>query len=131
MLTACRAFEKLAHPVSGVMMLEYRAVDCETGISISGTYISPVIYSFRGIEPGWAWMPHRAVTAELMSNTAPFGGVSTCVKLAEGGDLSFRSRDAHRDGFQPFKGKSQVHFWIKNNWDSGQVRAACRACLCW
>ncbi|GFH29604.1 expansin-like EG45 domain-containing protein [Haematococcus lacustris] len=59
------AFEQLAHPLFGAMMLEYRSVDCGEGFSVPSDYISPVIYGPRGIEPGWSWEPWSIVSAQL------------------------------------------------------------------
>lgn len=59
------AFEKLAHPIYGVMMMEYRPVDCDTQRPLpynAAPY--PSIY-WGGIKAGWGWRPSKAIYAHL------------------------------------------------------------------
>ncbi|KAJ9505556.1 hypothetical protein QJQ45_028036, partial [Haematococcus lacustris] len=123
------AFEQLAHPLFGAMMLEYRSVDCGEGFSVPSDYISPVIYGPRGIEPGWSWEPWSIVSAQLQvkgewpglharteaPRVGPTGGDATCMDITPGGGLTLRSRKAHKTGFQPLKGARRIDFWIKPN----------------
>ncbi len=57
------AFEKLAHPVYGVMSIDYRPVDCDTGAPFppppAPGYVSSVVYRDQ-IQPGWNWYPYSA-----------------------------------------------------------------------
>ena len=56
------AFERLAHPLFGVMSIEYRPIDCDskqpmpTSNALGSGYVSKTIYSGTGSpQPGWTW----------------------------------------------------------------------------
>lgn len=65
------AFEKLAHPVYGVMSIDYRPVDCDTGEPFppppAPGFVSSVVYSDQ-IQPGWNWYPYSAGYFRLQQN---------------------------------------------------------------
>jgi cullin-associated NEDD8-dissociated protein 1 len=112
------AFEKLAHPVYGVQMIEFRPVDCDSGKPLPSRVANqPVpyvdrrtIYGDTGIRPGWLWFPYSKNRAELIRKGAfPAGAgnkeaaAATCVELTRGGGLTFECRDCGgRLGLQPF-----------------------------
>jgi Lytic transglycolase len=50
------AFEKIAHPVYGVIMIELRPVDCNSKEPLSSSMVSATIYS-DGPGKGWSWFP--------------------------------------------------------------------------
>lgn len=54
---SCRAFEKLAHPVYGVMGIDYRPVDCFSGAALQREpgYISRDVIYEDETKPGWEW----------------------------------------------------------------------------
>lgn len=56
------AFEQLAHPLYGRIMLEFRPADCSSGAllpSYTPGYISRTdIYGQDGTQPGWNWFPY-------------------------------------------------------------------------
>ncbi|GAX79409.1 hypothetical protein CEUSTIGMA_g6850.t1 [Chlamydomonas eustigma] len=111
------AFEELAHPVYGAMMLKYRPVDCVSGAELPSSpgYVSKTI--FKDVpQPGWAWFPYKPLSTQVsVPGVAPDGSGATCVSVEGGGGLSFRCRDCYKPGYQPFAGASSVKFWIKQN----------------
>jgi cullin-associated NEDD8-dissociated protein 1 len=52
------AFEQLAHPLYGIQMLEYRAVDCDSGAPVANSYISKTDIYQGGTKAGWNWFPY-------------------------------------------------------------------------
>lgn len=56
------AFEQLAHPLYGQMMLEYRPVSCETRAPVpyNPGYISKTDIYQGGTKAGWNWFPYFA-----------------------------------------------------------------------
>uniref|UniRef100_A0A383WGT9 Expansin-like EG45 domain-containing protein n=1 Tax=Tetradesmus obliquus TaxID=3088 RepID=A0A383WGT9_TETOB len=113
------AFEKLAHPLSGRMMLEYRPVDCETGQPLPtftpGFISKDVIYS-NGTKAGWNWFPYfsaykrYAVPGRTLKKTA-----ATCVELTENGGLSFHVKEGNQPGYQPFAGVTAIQLTLRSN----------------
>jgi cullin-associated NEDD8-dissociated protein 1 len=71
------AFEQLAHPLYGIQMLEYRAVDCDTGAPVPNSYISKTDIYQGGTKAGWNWFPYGdsysryAVPGESSANAVP------------------------------------------------------------
>ncbi|KAG1671486.1 hypothetical protein FOA52_003144 [Chlamydomonas sp. UWO 241] len=111
------AFEQLSHPVYGVMMIEYRPIDCYSGAELPLTpgYISKAIY--RDVpQPGWSFYPLEAQQYTVsVPGIAPSGNGAACVSIAPGGGLSFRCRECDREGYQPFADATGVRMWIKPN----------------
>ena len=59
------AFEQLAHPLFGLMNLEFKTVDCDTGADLPYGYVNKdVIYGSGGTEAGWSWFPYQASYSE-------------------------------------------------------------------
>jgi hypothetical protein len=52
------AFEQLAHPLYGIQMLEYRAVDCDSGAPVPNSFISKTDIYQGGTKAGWNWFPY-------------------------------------------------------------------------
>lgn len=65
-LLCCRVFEKLAHPVYGVMTIDYRPVDCgtHTPLKFIPGYVSKYMY-MGGVSAGWDWFPYQAAYSDL------------------------------------------------------------------
>ena len=57
---------QLAHPLYGIMMLDFRPVDCisRQPLALVPGYISNTIYGDR-VETGWAWFPYQQSTAQF------------------------------------------------------------------
>ncbi len=51
---------QLAHPLYGIMMLDFRPVDCVTrrALNFMPGYINSTVYGDR-VEAGWAWFPYQ------------------------------------------------------------------------
>ncbi len=51
---------QLAHPLYGMMMLDFRPVDCVTrrALNFQPGYINNTVYGDR-VESGWAWFPYQ------------------------------------------------------------------------
>eukprot|EP00882_Tetradesmus_deserticola_P029331 GHRQ01032846.1.p1 GENE.GHRQ01032846.1~~GHRQ01032846.1.p1 ORF type:complete len:418 (+),score=138.10 GHRQ01032846.1:407-1660(+) len=113
------AYEKLAHPLSGRVMLEYRPVNCETGKPLStfvpGYISKDVIYS-NGVKAGWDWFPYFASYKRLaVPGVTPSKTAATCVDLAENGGLSFHVKQGYLPGYQPFAGVTAIQLTLKAN----------------
>ncbi|KXZ56876.1 hypothetical protein GPECTOR_1g790 [Gonium pectorale] len=116
------AFEQLAHPVYGVMSVDYRPVACDTNQPLppppAPGFVSSVVYD-EVIRPGWSWFPYSAGYFRLQQQGAGLdGSTGTCVQLSPGGGLSFRCRQCGRPGYQPFAGASGIGFWIRSTSNS-------------
>ncbi|KAJ9517598.1 hypothetical protein QJQ45_025065 [Haematococcus lacustris] len=126
------AFEQLAHPLSGSMMLQYRPVDCDSGAPLPPNFISKVIYGSRGMRPGWSWEGYGVADAQLsvpgkwaaVPGVGPTGGAATCLDVTPGGGLTLRMRRGSEPGFQPFKNAQRVDFWIRPGGSSNGPEAA-------
>ncbi|KAL3157021.1 hypothetical protein ABBQ38_001272 [Trebouxia sp. C0009 RCD-2024] len=110
-------FEKLAHPIYGVMNTEFRPVDCYTKVPLDYLpgFINETIYT-DNIESGWAWYPYLQNNKQL---TVVGAGVensnATCVDVKPSGGFSFVSRDAALPGYQPFlmSNATSVSLYVK------------------
>jgi cullin-associated NEDD8-dissociated protein 1 len=136
------AFEKLAHPVYGVQMIEFRPVDCDSGKPLPSRvaaqkvpYIDRrTIYGDTGVRPGWMWFPYSKNRAQLVRQgafptSAGKTGAATCVELTRGGGLYFSCRDCGgKVGLQPFSPatygafgggggapRDSLSFWLKSD----------------
>ncbi len=56
-------FQQLAHPLNGIMMTEFRPVNCDTHepLQFNPGFINSTIYGDR-VETGWAWFPYKQNT---------------------------------------------------------------------
>ncbi|GBF89114.1 hypothetical protein Rsub_01831 [Raphidocelis subcapitata] len=110
------AFQALASPVYGVMNLEYRPVDCDSGapLPFEPGFVSKTIYS-GGARPGWSWQTYRAKDFVFSTQSAktPGGNAATCATLTPAGGLYFHCRECDRAGYRPFEGARAVAFWLR------------------
>lgn len=63
---------QLAHPLYGIMMLDFRPVDCisRQPLALVPGYISNTVYGDR-VETGWAWFPYRQSAAQFWQGVQP------------------------------------------------------------
>ena len=63
---------QLAHPLYGIMMLDFRPVDCisRQPLALVPGYISNTVYGDR-VETGWAWFPYRQSAAQFWQGVRP------------------------------------------------------------
>ncbi|MEW5313055.1 MAG: hypothetical protein WDW38_004649 [Sanguina aurantia] len=111
------AFEKLAHPVYGVMSIDYRPVDCDsqTPLTFLPGYVSSYMY-LDGVQAGWDWFPYNAQSSTIKQYAGvPSGKGATCMSIAPKGGLTFKNRRGSAPGYQPFKDAVSIDFWIKPN----------------
>ena len=66
---------QLAHPLYGIMMLDFRPVDCisRQALALVPGYISNTVYGDR-VETGWAWFPYRQSAAQFWQGVRPLPG---------------------------------------------------------
>jgi len=121
------AFEKLAHPEYGVIMIDYRPVDCGSHQAVPWTGgISRTLYQDM-VGPGWAFFAYKTPPSKknnfnvTAAGQGLNGGNAACAELLEGGALTFHSRGAGVPGYQPFSGVQTLEFWIKNVDHPGQT----------
>lgn len=113
------AFDKLAHPLYGMMMLEYRPVDCTSREPLNNEelFISSTIYGDRP-EAGWGWTAFFEKESTMIAeNQGRDNSAATCVRLTPGGGLAFWCRKCHLPGAQPFGNGKAVEFWVRSNAD--------------
>ena len=109
------AFEKLAHPLYGVMNVAFRPVDCETRapMPLAPGYVSRSIYSNEP-DAGWSWQPFNPGEQTLMAEgQASNGGAAACTSMQPKGGVTFGCRRCTEAGYQPFNGAGSVSFWVK------------------
>lgn len=107
------AFQRLAHPLYGVMPIQFRPVDCDSRAPLPylpGS-ISKTIYA-SGPSPGWSWQTWKP---GYQLFTAPRGvtGTAACASLLPDGGMRFICRGCERAGYQPFAGAGSVSFALK------------------
>jgi cullin-associated NEDD8-dissociated protein 1 len=113
------AFEKLAHPLFGVMSIEYRPIDCDSKQPspnpLGAGYVSKTIYAGGGSpQPGWTWQtwkPGYQLFSEKGAGSQ--GDAAACASLYPGGGMRFVCRGCEKSGLQPFRGASAVSFKVK------------------
>ncbi|GMH42137.1 hypothetical protein BSKO_10056 [Bryopsis sp. KO-2023] len=109
------AFNKLAHPLYGNMMMEYRPVGCVTRepLYTGKPYISGTIYGDRP-GAGWGWGSYGEKESVLFAqHEGLYQSTATCLILTPGGGLGFYCRGCEKEGFQPLKNKHSLEFWIR------------------
>ena len=80
------AFERLAHPLYGIMMLDFRPVDCATHETLSFLpgFVNQTLYGDR-VESGWSFEPYQQSYSSFWS---PWSGVdghnATCQARCSG-----------------------------------------------
>ena len=82
------AFEALAHPAYGVMMLQYKPVDCDTKQDMPFGFVSSTVFS-GGIGAGWGWREAKANYARLTDAQG-----ATCLNVGPSGGISFIAKQA-------------------------------------
>lgn len=123
------AMQQLAHPLYGVIPLEFRPVNCYSEQPFSSYlpgYINNTIYGEQ-VETGWGYYPYFLHFSNFWLPGAGIGGSNaTCVNLATsalydapgpnvGGGLTFTARNASQPGYQPFGKASSLNFCITSN----------------
>jgi cullin-associated NEDD8-dissociated protein 1 len=111
------AFEKLAHPVYGVIPTEYRPVDCITKKPLRPVpgYVSPIIYK-DDLGAGWGWRPYSSKNTEIQAAGEGLnGGNATCLTSSKNGAVVLVVREGYRPGYRPFAKASRLDFWVKSN----------------
>lgn len=120
------AFEKLAHPVYGVIGVEYRPVNCQSKQPLDPVpgFISPFIYR-NDLGAGWGWRPYNSKNTVIQAAGEGLdGSTATCLTSSKGGAVVFTARDAYKPGYQPFAKAERLDFWIKSNTKSSDVYAS-------
>ncbi|GMH42149.1 hypothetical protein BSKO_10068 [Bryopsis sp. KO-2023] len=110
------AFDKLAHPLYGNMMIEYRPVACDTRepLQTEKPYISDTVYG-DGPGAGWGWASYGEQESTLLAKNEGLNhSTATCMILTPGGGLSFHCRGCEKEGFQPFNNTYALEFWIRS-----------------
>lgn len=115
------AFEKLAHPSYGIMMIDFRPVDCATHepVSYIPGEISRTLYSDM-VGTGWAWFAYKTPPEDKNNFQVTAGGQglgggnAACAEVEAGGAQSFWSRGAGVKNFEPFSGVNTISFWIRD-----------------
>ena len=111
------AFEKLAHPIYGVMNVQLRPVDCETGAPFAALvpgYVSRSIYT-NTIQPGWAWSVWEPQETEMMrAGLGHNGGAGLYVSVLPKGGMTFNCKRCAEGGYQPFAGAQTLSLWAKD-----------------
>lgn len=61
-------FEKLAHPLNGIITTQFRPVDCTTKqpLQFDPGFVNQTIYGDR-VETGWGWFPYKQNTDTFWS----------------------------------------------------------------
>eukprot|EP00877_Chromochloris_zofingiensis_P001943 jgi/Chrzof1/1174/Cz01g43140.t1 len=119
-----QAFETLAHPEYGIMMIDYRIVDCNTHEVMPAPVITDAIYKdMPGV--GWSWF-HYGYAGQNYAVSAKGEGVNgsaaACDVIKPKGGMTFSCRKCGMaEGFQPFKGISSIDFEIRSNDHPGQA----------
>ncbi|KAK9787725.1 hypothetical protein WJX73_002165 [Symbiochloris irregularis] len=109
------AFEKIAHPIYGLMNLEYRPVDCETKaplIFLPG-FINSTIYENNAVT-GWSWNAYSVDNKQLqVPNAGVDNSNATCIDAKSQGGLTFIARDGSDSDYQPFNNAQSISFYVK------------------
>jgi len=110
------AFEKLAHPTYGVMSMDYRPVDCQTGEPLDSNpgYVDQIIY-MDDLGSGWGWRTYGAKDTKIMAKGEGISGNATCGTLSKDGAIPFICRECTKAGYQPFANANILQFWIRSN----------------
>jgi len=110
------AFEKLAHPLYGVMPIQFRPVDCDTReplpAFLPGKISGKTIYD-QGIRTGWTmytWLNGYQQLAVAGAGKKP---VPACASLLPGGGMRFACRGCEKSGYQPFYNATHVSVRVK------------------
>ena len=61
-------FQKLAHPLNGIISTSFRPVDCNSKqpLQFSPGFINQTIYGDK-VETGWGWFPYKHNTVTFWS----------------------------------------------------------------
>ncbi|KAK9839232.1 hypothetical protein WJX81_002973 [Elliptochloris bilobata] len=110
------AFERLAHPLYGIMMVDFRPLDCATHepLTYLPGFVNQTLYGDR-VESGWSFEPYRQHYSSFWS---PWSGVdghnATCQATGPDGGLTLACRECDRDGYRPFAqagSHGALEFW--------------------
>jgi cullin-associated NEDD8-dissociated protein 1 len=118
------AFEKLAHPLFGTMMLNFRPVDCYTkkpfDTFVPG-FINETIYGDR-VESGWSYNVYESDQNQFALPGAGVGGSNaTCLAPRAKGGVTFTARNGSASGYQPFTKANTLTISIRNNGTAGNT----------
>ncbi|EIE19971.1 hypothetical protein COCSUDRAFT_67654 [Coccomyxa subellipsoidea C-169] len=117
-------FQKLAHPLNGIISTSFRPVDCNSKqpLQFSPGFINQTIYGDK-VETGWGWFPYKHNTVTFWSQGYGVGGSNaTCISLGpKQGGITLACRECGRSGYQPFKGASALEFWIRDQNGSSTI----------
>ncbi|KAF8059424.1 erkB [Scenedesmus sp. PABB004] len=120
------AFEKLAHPVYGVIGTEYRPVDCKTKAPLNPVpgFVNNTIYK-DDLGAGWGWRPYASKNTQVRAKGEGLGGTAaTCLTSSQNGAVVFTVREGFRPGYQPFASAARLDFWVKSNTKSADPFAS-------
>ncbi|KAF5828466.1 hypothetical protein DUNSADRAFT_17574 [Dunaliella salina] len=111
-----KAFQQMAHPSYGLMMIDFRPVDCNTreAIQYIPGFINRKLYS-EMVGEGWSWFASRETEREGLD-----GGAAACAQVPKGIGMVWWARGAGIPNFEPFAGVEAISFWIKNKVEPGQ-----------
>ncbi|KAK9827704.1 hypothetical protein WJX81_002445 [Elliptochloris bilobata] len=116
------AFQNLAHPLYGIMMLDFRPVDCSTrrALTFLPGFINNTVYGDR-VETGWAWFPYRQSATQFWAGGQGLGGSNaTCLTLdGNGGGLTFACRSCAAASNSPFASASALQLWVRSTSGGG------------
>lgn len=137
------AFEKLAHPLYGVMPIRFRPVDCDTkrplvvdtktgqpSTEVTETsnnqlltpgFISKDLIYNEGLRPGWTmftWLNGYQLLSVHGAAEAPNAPPKkkespACASLLPGGGMRFACRGCQYPGYQPFLNATYVSFRVR------------------
>jgi len=111
------AFEKLAHPIYGVMNVALRPVDCESGrpfVALVPGFVSRSIYT-NSIQPGWGWAVWEPQETDMMRPAlAHNGGTALFASVLAKGGMTFNCKRCAEAGYQPFAGAQTLSVWMKD-----------------
>jgi len=112
------AFERLAHPLYGTQMLDFRPVDCFTKQPFSTFlpgYVNETIYGDR-VESGWSYNVYASNQNQFWLKGAGVGGSNaTCIEAQPQGGVTFTSRNGSNPDYQPFTKASSFQVWARTN----------------
>lgn len=65
-------FQKLAHPLNGIISTQFRPVDCTSKkpLNFNPGFINQTIYGDK-VETGWGWFPYKHNTVTFWSKVRP------------------------------------------------------------
>jgi cullin-associated NEDD8-dissociated protein 1 len=118
------AFERLAHPLYGVQMLNYRPVNCYTKEpfpTLVPGFLNETIYGDR-VETGWSWNVYASDFADFWLEGAGIGGSNaTCIQTTSSGGVTFTARNGTAGSYQPFSEAGSLRIAARNNGTSGDT----------